>query len=802
MQQKHIATALIFIALISTANAATYYVAPYGNDAHTKQQAQNATTPWATINYGTSQLLAGDTLLVREGTYRESVNIKVNGTEADRITIKAYLGEKPILEGTQVTGGWAKCVSKEECLDNINWQNIYYAKTNINPEEKLFFEDGEYLQIAQEPNQSDPALEQVSEFSSLENEGNNFGHQIIAINPGQAEVGSFSISDPDGFYSTLFKEGETIIVGIKSGSNKNNGNYSLTMDATNLNGTTTLTVDREVFDALYDNIEVENQRFFVDSDKLIQDDDYWNGTKIRFWSHAANNWVDTKYVKRFIQARHMVVFDVPLGWAVSPGGTSPDAYSFQNHPLILDKADEYYYTTQPDIDGNYTVYLWPRNASDLDNKIGISIFIRGFYINSKYGSYVTIDGFTIRSYSGTEGGTRSGGIICPYGFNHESLIIKNNLVYNNKGYGGIAISSGNYDIVEGNLVYNILDGFGILLAGTNGKATGNNITKTGRTCLYVSLKKGLLTNNVLGIGSTHANGISIYAGNENILVSGNRFMNNNLTFQSCRNLTIYNNILDSKEGNYVIADWSKNGENVYIFNNIITGTSNNAALYATSPTTTSKNNIIGGSSTINRSHNIYIARAWNQKPSYGWLLQEEEIVADGTTIYGPAYTVNDIFQDISTSYELKENSIAIDKGTNIITELPDYLQDPFFAEVDFLKDIDGNPRPQGNGFDIGPYEFQSNATQTCAGTDSNCGTWPNCQNCNSQDGCIETAYRNYSCEGTNCSYTEQADDPRCQAVECVDLTALTDHISQWKQGNLTMLALMEKIQLWKAETGC
>ncbi len=38
--------------------------------------------------------------------------------------------------------------------------------------------------------------------------------------------------------------------------------------------------------------------------------------------------------------------------------------------------------------------------------------------------------------------------------------------------------------------------------------------------------------------------------------------------------------------------------------------------------------------------------------------------------------------------------------------------------------------------------------------------------------------------------------------ECVDLTALTNYISQWKQGNLSMSTLLHKIGNWKAGTGC
>ena len=42
---------------------------------------------------------------------------------------------------------------------------------------------------------------------------------------------------------------------------------------------------------------------------------------------------------------------------------------------------------------------------------------------------------------------------------------------------------------------------------------------------------------------------------------------------------------------------------------------------------------------------------------------------------------------------------------------------------------------------------------TCQGTDTSCGTWPACANCNSQDGCSGNSYRDYRCEGSSCAYT-------------------------------------------------
>ncbi len=50
----------------------------------------------------------------------------------------------------------------------------------------------------------------------------------------------------------------------------------------------------------------------------------------------------------------------------------------------------------------------------------------------------------------------------------------------------------------------------------------------------------------------------------------------------------------------------------------------------------------------------------------------------------------------------------------------------------------------------------------CHGTDTSCGTWPICQNCNSQDGCSGNSYMDYSCSGTSCiNTTDNCTDCSC-----------------------------------------
>lgn len=68
-----------------------YYVAPAptGDDSRSKTAAQNESTPLATIKKALSFAVAGDTVMVLDGTYQESVESKVDGASDSPITIKA-----------------------------------------------------------------------------------------------------------------------------------------------------------------------------------------------------------------------------------------------------------------------------------------------------------------------------------------------------------------------------------------------------------------------------------------------------------------------------------------------------------------------------------------------------------------------------------------------------------------------------------------------------------------------------------------------------------------------------------------
>jgi hypothetical protein len=81
----------------------TFYVSPTGSDL----SPGTLTQPFATVQHGVNQLLAGDTLLLRAGNYHEDVTVPSSGTSSAPITIAAYPGEIPTLLGAQaVTGPW------------------------------------------------------------------------------------------------------------------------------------------------------------------------------------------------------------------------------------------------------------------------------------------------------------------------------------------------------------------------------------------------------------------------------------------------------------------------------------------------------------------------------------------------------------------------------------------------------------------------------------------------------------------------------------------------------------------------
>jgi parallel beta-helix repeat protein len=100
---------LFFLIGAVTAEAATYYVATTGNDAHVCATAQTIATPKRTIKSGITCLKPGDKLYIRAGTYTERIDLQgpnITGTAGSYITIAGYPGEKPTIRYSDGTGDY------------------------------------------------------------------------------------------------------------------------------------------------------------------------------------------------------------------------------------------------------------------------------------------------------------------------------------------------------------------------------------------------------------------------------------------------------------------------------------------------------------------------------------------------------------------------------------------------------------------------------------------------------------------------------------------------------------------------
>ena len=85
--------------------AATYYVSTAGNDGNS---GTTLDAPFRTIGHAVNGAAAGDTVVVRGGTYREDVEMNTGGTADRPLVLTAYPGEVPVIKGSNVVTGWVK----------------------------------------------------------------------------------------------------------------------------------------------------------------------------------------------------------------------------------------------------------------------------------------------------------------------------------------------------------------------------------------------------------------------------------------------------------------------------------------------------------------------------------------------------------------------------------------------------------------------------------------------------------------------------------------------------------------------
>lgn len=96
----------LLVLAIPMARAATYFVAPNGSDGASGTSVDAA---FKTIQKAVNAAAAGDTVLIRAGTYREEVELKSGGgAPGSYVTVKNYQGETPVIKGSDLVTGWIR----------------------------------------------------------------------------------------------------------------------------------------------------------------------------------------------------------------------------------------------------------------------------------------------------------------------------------------------------------------------------------------------------------------------------------------------------------------------------------------------------------------------------------------------------------------------------------------------------------------------------------------------------------------------------------------------------------------------
>ena len=133
----------------------TFYVDAPGGDglAGGGSDSNNGTslaTPFATIQQAANQAQAGDTVIIRGGTYREEVNVPRSGNSTNPIVFNAYNDEEVILSGADLVTGWtqAPAIGANVWQATVNWDaggnanaNTLFVNGDLKYEARLFAEN-------------------------------------------------------------------------------------------------------------------------------------------------------------------------------------------------------------------------------------------------------------------------------------------------------------------------------------------------------------------------------------------------------------------------------------------------------------------------------------------------------------------------------------------------------------------------------------------------------------------------------------------------------------------------------------
>src|SRR5688572_3132493 len=163
------------------------YVSPNGNDGN----AGTINAPFKTITAALNKALPGDTVLAKGGIYNERVNFPKSGTSDKRITLKAYAGEKPVIDGSTITvTGWMALVTlnavRYVTIEGFDICNLFSSAFNTDPEGILINGNSKDITI------KNCNIYNIKNSASLSNWRS--GHAIFVIGNGTAAISNLLIT--------------------------------------------------------------------------------------------------------------------------------------------------------------------------------------------------------------------------------------------------------------------------------------------------------------------------------------------------------------------------------------------------------------------------------------------------------------------------------------------------------------------------------------------------------------------------------------------------------------------------------
>lgn len=175
--------------------ASDYYVSPAGDDAHDGRGPEPARA-FRTVQRGVEALHAGDRLLVRAGTYRETVTFNRDGEPGAPIVVMAYPGEQPVISGLEPLTDWTAS-GNDRWTTSMPW-TLGRGKDQL-------FVNGAPLLEARFPNAAAPGL-------ALHDDNG------VELPPPWPRFGAFSIPDPTKPFEVRLPSGENCPVGWWDGA--------------------------------------------------------------------------------------------------------------------------------------------------------------------------------------------------------------------------------------------------------------------------------------------------------------------------------------------------------------------------------------------------------------------------------------------------------------------------------------------------------------------------------------------------------------------------------------------------------